>query len=198
MPTTFVCADEPQIALFDDDVVAIPGLCREPGRVGQFVDGIDRVVLLLHPDKYDVPTVQRALRSIDVDPLGAQIMDVRDEVDPCDLVASVAGLQARATAFRASKPEQAKPVLPDAITRRGFLRPPAPSYMAAPAITQKTCAAGNGCRACVDVCPRGAYRWNAGRISYDKDLCLPCGQCVTACPTGSIENPSLTPPMLEA
>jgi ferredoxin len=158
----------------------------------------DRVVLVLHEESYDLSGVQKALRSIDVDPLGVQITDFKPGMDAASLSATIGGLRARASAFVASAPEHAKPVLSQSVTRRGFLRPPAPMYVAAPRVDQQMCAAGDGCRACVDVCPQNAYVWQAGRIEYDKHACVPCGRCVTTCPAGAIENPAVTTAMLEA
>jgi ferredoxin len=60
------------------------------------------------------------------------------------------------------------------------LRPPTPAYVAAPRVDSSTCVAGDGCSTCVDICPQGAYQWSDGRISYDKDACVPCGRCVTS------------------
>jgi ferredoxin len=65
-------------------------------------------------------------------------------------------------------------------------------------VDQDVCAAADGCRACVDICPQEAYRWHQGRIHFNKDACEPCGRCVAACPTEAISNPAVTPAMLEA
>lgn len=101
-------------------------------------------------------------------------------------------------AITPATPEHAKPVLSNAVTRRGLFRPPQPVYVAAPMIDPDICAAADGCRACVDVCPQSAYRWHQGRIHFNKDACDPCGRCVTACPTEATANPAVSPRMLEA
>ena len=194
----FVCGDQPEVTHDVPDAVVVDGLCRDPHQMEQLALDADRVVLVLHEGSYDLPRVQKALRSIDVDPLGVQITDFTPAVEAASLSVTIGGLRARAAAFVRSAPEHAKPVVPQSVTRRGFLRPPVPMYVAAPRVDHQVCVAGDGCRACVDVCPENAYQWQAGRITYDKDACVPCGRCVTTCPTGAIENPAITTAMLEA
>ena len=196
--TVFVCGDRPRILDEEGGFVVVEGLCGDPDQMKDLGAGTHRAVLVLHANSYDVPAVQKAMRGMDVDPLGAQILDVEADADAASLLHAIDGLAARAGAYAASAPEHVKPVLPRATTRRGFLKPPAPVYVAVPDVDHRVCAAGDGCRACVDVCPQDAYRWQAGRIIYDKDACVPCGLCVTTCPVGAIENPAVTAVMLEA
>jgi NAD-dependent dihydropyrimidine dehydrogenase PreA subunit len=193
-----VCGDSPELAISIPDAVVIEGLCQDPSLLRDCGTQPDRAVVVLHSDSFDLPAVQKALRGINIDPLGVQLLDIGNDDDPSVLSHQVEGLKQRATAFAGSAPEHAKPVFSSAVTRRGFLRPPTPAYIAAPQINHTTCAAGDGCRACVDVCPEDAYRWSAGRISYDKDACVPCGRCVTGCPTGAIVNPAATSAMIDA
>ena len=196
--TVFVCADQPRIVDATPGVVAVEGLCRDPAQMSRLGIETDRAVVVLHADAYDLPAVQKAIRGMDVDPIGAQIREVRPDVDAAHLLVEIYGLTARASAFVESAPEHLKPVFPRATTRRGFLKPPAPVYVAVPSVDHRVCAAGDGCRACVEVCPQDAYLWQAGRIAYDKDACVSCGLCVTTCPVGAIENPTATAAMLEA
>ena len=197
-PAIFVCGDSPELTASTPDVVVIDGLWRDPGLVGDRRTQHDRAVVVLHSESFDLSAVQKAMRSISIDPLGVQVLGVGSDDDPDSLSRQVEGLIQRAKAFTGSAPEHAKPVFSGAVTRRGFLRPPTPAYIAAPQINHITCAAGDGCRACVGVCPQDAYQWSAGRISYDKDACVPCGRCVTACPTGAIENPAVTSAMIDS
>jgi NAD-dependent dihydropyrimidine dehydrogenase PreA subunit len=197
-PAVFVCGDSPELAISIPDVVVIEGLCRDPSLLGHRKTQQDRAVVVLHSESFDLSAVQKAMRSISIDPLGVPVMEIGSDDDPSVLSYQVDGLIERARSFPGSAPENAKPVFSRAVTRRGFLRPPTPVYIAAPQINHTTCAAGDGCRACVDVCPQDAYQWSAGRISYDKDACIPCGRCVTGCPTGAIENPAATPAMIDA
>jgi len=196
--TVVACGDHPRIPIDGTGAVIVDGLCTDPGQIRDLDLPWDKVVAVVHRNQHHLPDVQKALRSVDVDPLGAQILSVNGDTDSSALRVAIAGLRARADAFKLTAPEHAKPVFPKEVTRRGFLKPPIPAYVSAPKVDHGTCAADSGCRACVDACPQGAYRWQAGRIAYAKDACIPCGRCVTTCPTGAIENPAVAPEMLEA
>lgn len=193
-----ICGDEPAIPHAIDNAVVVDGLCAEPGRMPASIRDVDSTVLVLHPGEFQLSHIQRALRSLDIDPFGAQIVGVEPKMDGKAVTASLQGLSARAAAYEGSEPEHAKPVSGRKYTRRAILRPPVPEYTAAPMITRDLCGAPDGCRACVDVCPQGAYSWQSGRIIFDKDVCRPCGRCVTGCPTAAISNPAVTPSMLAA
>ena len=191
-----ICADDPAIPHRGADVVAIKDLCDSPSQIEDAVDPGRGAVLLLHQAQYDLADVQKAFRSVDVDPLGVQILDVAAGTDEADLATAVVGLQHRALAYPGSRPEHAKPVRRGKVTLRGLFKPPRPVYVAAPMVDDTVCAAVDGCRACVDVCPQDAYKWHQGRIHFNKDICDPCGLCVSTCPTEAISNPTVAPAML--
>lgn len=193
-----VCADAPRIHYSGADAAAIKGLCADPGQLALHCSETEQVVLLMHHSDYDLAAVQKALRSVEIDPLGTQIFDVPGAIRSPDLEIAVSGLRDRALAFAGSSPEHAKPVLRREVTRRELFRPPQPVYLAAPMVDHGVCAAADGCRACVDVCPQDAYHWNHGRIHFNKDICEPCGRCVAVCPTEAISNAAATPAMLGA
>jgi ferredoxin len=44
------------------------------------------------------------------------------------------------------------------------------------------------CRACVDVCPRGAWQLDDERLGLDIEACDGCGLCAAACPEGALTH----------
>ncbi|MFQ5968765.1 MAG: 4Fe-4S binding protein, partial [Acidimicrobiia bacterium] len=110
----------------------------------------------------------------------------------------VAGAVARAAAYSGSQTEQAKVTTPSHLTRRSVFTFWTPEYVGAPLIDPGRCVASQGCKACVEICPQDALTWRRGRVRYDISACEPCGRCVTRCPTGAVENPTVTSAMIEA
>lgn len=45
------------------------------------------------------------------------------------------------------------------------------------------------CRACVDICPRKAWRLDDAALEFDSGLCDGCGLCMPACPRQAIDLP---------
>jgi ferredoxin len=177
----------------------VDDLCLHPEAVTTLEEDVDGLVLVLHADHVSSTDVQAQIRAAGLDPLGVPVLDVSEYAgDLVRLGVAVAGATARATAFPGSFPAHAKPVFPERFTRRSLFTVPEPSYIAAPAIDSMLCAAGDGCTLCVQACPQQAYTWVEGRIVYDKDVCEPCGLCVTTCPTGAVSNPGATPEALAA
>lgn len=195
-----LCADH-TTAVPDDpdiDIVLIPELCMRPRLMLPELEDADEVVLGLSGGAYSLGEVQRSVRSAGFDPFGVPIIDLR-EVETSDrLRLALHGALARAEAFDGSGPQHAKAILATDVSRRDVLRLPQPGYAVAPAIDVGLCAAGTGCRACVEVCPRTAYSWAGDRIKYDKSICDPCGLCVTTCPVGAITNPVTTAAQIAA
>lgn len=196
----FYCADDPSSALGVDEATGIENLCEEPGRLVGLNASDNQVVLALHRGRFDLSRVQMALFADGVDPLGAQIVEMNPARThgPGWLGVQVKGVIARGEAFPGSSPEHLKPRLASRVSRRAFLRPPAPVYTAVPLIDPSLCAAEDGCRTCVAECPQEAYRWHGGRIHFNKEACHACGRCVTACPTTAISEPTASPGALLA
>lgn len=177
----------------------VDGLCQQPRRIPENMDGADRVVLGLCHDEYTLGAVQTQLRAAGCDPLGVPIIDLVDaESDETRLTVLIAGAVARASAFEGSGPEHSKLTFPPSISRRSLLTLSSPEYLAAPAVDHDACAGDIGCRSCVAACPQGALSWEAGRITLDKVSCEPCGRCITSCPTGAVANPAVTAPAVAA
>jgi ferredoxin len=201
MNITSVACRDPEHEL---DVLELPGLmvlddlCTRPGRLAD-IEGADRLVLVLHDGDYVPAQIQKQTRTMGVDPVGVQIVRAQDAAgDPARLAVMIAGAQARGMAFTGAESEQVKPVIPTRLSRRSLLSFPQPIYEAVPKINTGVCAAGAGCRACVGECPQNSYRWIDGHVIFDKDACVSCGRCVTICPTGAIENATISGPAVRA
>jgi Ni,Fe-hydrogenase III small subunit/ferredoxin len=55
-----------------------------------------------------------------------------------------------------------------------------------PRLTSEPCV-GTGCSRCADVCPTRAIAVSKeGSVELDRGLCVTCGACMAACPTGTI------------
>jgi ferredoxin len=177
----------------------VAGLCTRPEPIRDLAAGAERLVVGLCDRRYSLGDVQREARRAGLDPLGIEIVNLDDaggERDRLDLILSAA--TARAEAFAGSRPEQAKLGFSGQTSRRALLTLSIPEYQPGPAIDEWRCAAARGCRACVEVCPRGALKVVGSRVRHDRTICEPCGRCVTACPTGAVENPAATPAQVAA
>lgn len=55
----------------------------------------------------------------------------------------------------------------------------------------------SNCRACVDVCPRTAWKHDDDGLSLDSDICDHCGHCVAACPHEALSIPEPAPHVVD-
>ncbi len=171
----------------------VEDLCRKPGDLTAMIGGADRVVMLVHPHELALADVQQSVRDADIDPLGVQFISAESVAGDAQRARTiVAGSAARAAASSDSRPEHSRATFGGQRSRREVLKLPKPYYEAVPLIHADSCAAADGCRACVGECPETAYRWAAGKIQFDRDACVTCGRCITACPTGAIESPAVS------
>lgn len=181
------------------EVHTVPDLCQRLGTAGKFLADkeVDRLVLGLCSGDYSLAELQPEVRKAGIDPLGVEIVHLKD-ASPNRAKVLLTAAVARARAFTGSRPEHSKMYTSARITRRSFFRLRWTEYRAVPSIDRTACAAGSGCNICTQVCPQDALKWSDGRIEYDKSICEPCGLCVTACPCGAVHEPTNTPAQLEA
>jgi ferredoxin len=176
-----------------DEVIYVDDLCHQPGDLSRSIAGATRLVMIVHPAALSTAKVQRSVRRAGIDPLGIQYLSA-DTIDGDASRAAllIPGASARAEAYIESRPEHARPRFGARRSRRDLLSVPVPYYEAIPLVDDDVCAAADGCSACVGECPQEAYQWSLGHIKFDRDACVTCGRCITACPTGAIGNPSIT------
>lgn len=189
------CSDRVTWDDFEIDVTGHSGWCRDP-----VVPDGEEVGFIGCEEDLDRHHLERRLRSGGFDPLAVPVVRLSDvDRDSRDRVrARLAAASARVAAYPGSRPEHLKPVMPPTVSRRSFLSFHLPAYRTVPHPDPAICGAGDGCRACVDVCPHGALDWSRGTIAHDRLSCAGCGRCITACPAGAMANPAFTPAQLQA
>jgi len=181
------------------DVRVVPGLCGDPDVITRHADGASNLVLAFCSADLPRSPVQATVRRAGFDPLGVEVVDLRVAGEDLErLILIFEAAVARARSFAGSAPENARMVLPKAVTRRALLRLRIAEYVAIPSIEPSRCVADRGCRACVEACPRGAIAFSHAGISIDPARCDPCGLCTTACPVEAVVDPTVTPAQLDA
>lgn len=199
--TLVICADHgtPAPSSTDGayDTVGVKGLCSDPSALAK-AGLTNPEAFILHTGEYDLGFVQGAIRKAGVDPLGVPVVTLADMPSETELQIVGAGIVARRRAFPGAGPENAKLSWPELISRRKLFALKVPQYIVAPSIDPTLCAAGHGCRLCVESCPAEALTPVDGAISYSVDACVSCGICTTTCPTGATTNPAATPGQVAA
>lgn len=66
-----------------------------------------------------------------------------------------------------------------------------PTYQVVPAVEASRCAASQGCRLCLGVCPVGALSLGPASTTLTRETCTACGGCVSTCPSQAITWPGL-------
>ena len=189
------CADRVDWEDIDLDVLPQVGWCRDPS----VPDDIDEVGFIGCVEDLDRAHLERRLRSEGFDPMGTPVVLLTD-LDRGSLqriMGRVSAMAARVAEYESSGPEHLKPIMPPTVSRRSFLTFHSPIYRSVPH-PNDLCSAGDGCRACVDVCPRQALEWSRGAIQHDRLACTACGRCISICPIGAMISPAHTPAQLHA
>ena len=183
-------------------------VCHRPRRIGAAVraTGAGRVVLGVCRRGAGAAELQAEVRKAGLDPLGVEVVDLGTyavRVHPrqeATLKARVllAAAVARAQAFTDSRPENLKPLLPAAVSRRALLSLSLLEYQAVPAVAVERCRVEDGCRECLGACPHQALRLEGDEIRLDKSRCTSCGTCVAVCPYEALDLPGWTARQVEA
>ncbi len=186
----------------------VSDLCEHPEKIAPplAADAASRLVLGLCSRVRRRAEVQALVRRAGLDALGVEVTNLGDyaaRVHPKPQATEkakilMAGAVAKARAFAGSWPENLKPVLPAAVSRRALFSLALLEYEPVPAIQVDHCRAEHGCRRCARACPHEALRVADGEIRLEKARCTGCGVCVTACPHEAMEFPGCTPAQLSA
>ncbi len=186
----------------------VPNLDRRPADLTRVVaaSGAVRLVLGLCTREYAAAEVQVQARKAGLDPLGIEVVNLGayavlahprpQATDKAKIL--LAAAIARARAFPGSQPENVKPYLPTAVSRRSLFTLSLLEYRPVPSIQKRYCLAETGCRLCVQACPFGALQAADGQISLEKLRCESCGLCLAACPREAIQFPGYALAQLEA
>ena len=192
-------APEEWLWLRTADVRVVRGLCRDSDIIARHADGASNLVLAFCSADLPRSPVQAAVRRAGLDALGVEVVDLRVAAEDIErLILILEAAVARARSFAGSAPENARMILPKAVTRRSLLKLRIAEYVAVPSIEPSRCVADRGCRACVEACPRGAIAFSGAGVSIDPARCDLCGLCTTACPVEAVVDPTVTPAQLDA
>lgn len=185
-----------------------PNLDRRPTDLTRVVaaSGAVRLVLGLCSRHYAAAEVQVQVRQAGLDPLGVEVVNLGayavlahprpQATDKAKIL--LAAAVARARAFPGSRPENAKPYLPTAVSWRSLFTLSLLEYRPVPSIQSHYCLAETGCQLCVQACPLGALQAADGQIWLEKRRCESCGLCLAACPREAIQFPGYALAQLEA
>ncbi|MBI4497459.1 MAG: 4Fe-4S binding protein [Chloroflexi bacterium] len=195
----------------DVQVRLAEGLCH---RLGMLPDAVrqaraQRLVLGLCSGHALAPEAQAQVRKAGLDPLGAQVVDLRSACGGATVTPGagerlgviLAAAIARAMAFPGSGPDNVKAKLVSlrqTMSRRALFTLPPVTYEAVPTIARDHCTAAEGCALCVDACPYEALGREGGALRVDRDRCRSCGVCVAVCPQRAVAFPGWSAAELEA
>lgn len=187
-------------------VHVVTDLCAHPDRAARHLArGASTLVMGLCSRPRSLAPLQAAIRRVGLDPLGVEIVNlgVHAGAAPTALAIEkaavlVAAAVAKAQAFAGSGPQNLKPALPAAVSRRAIFTLTLLEYYTVPSITSESCRVEQGCALCVHGCPHAALSVMDGEIRVDKTRCTSCGLCVTACPHDAVMFPGAGPAQIDA
>lgn len=168
--------------------------------------GAERLVLGLTHGEHHPGSLQAVMRRAGLDPLGVEVLNLGahaallsprpEAMDRAKLL--LAGAVAKARSFRGSGPEHLRPSVSVTMGRRSLITLTAKEYHVVPSVLRERCAVEQGCRRCVEACPRRALRHGSGRIEIDRLRCESCGLCLGACPSEAVALPGHSYPEVDA
>ena len=191
------------------EVRVTPGPCDRPERwLDREGTRADRLLLGLCAADRDRAELHARARRLGFDPLAIEVVDLGATcaLTPARAEATrkaralFAAALALSRAYRASGPENARPVFTwdQPVSRRSLFTLPPIRWEVVPSIRDEACAVGRGCRACATLCPHGALRAEGGRMVLSKTQCTGCGACVSTCPVAAIDLPGASLAQIEA
>jgi ferredoxin/coenzyme F420-reducing hydrogenase delta subunit len=195
-------------ALSASPVAVLPDLCRLEDSVTRTLRAAEasRLVLGICDRPSSLGRFHARLRRAGLDPSAVEAVNLgglaaRAHPRPVATEKAkllLAGAAARVRAFRGSRPDQWKPVLPAAVTRRAMMTWSVFEYQPVPSVDGQRCRVADGCSLCVDACPHHALDAAGDGIRLERAACTGCGVCVTACPHDAVEMPGADPSQLSA
>jgi ferredoxin len=190
-------------------VVVVDEVCWDFERIGSSIPAsAERAVLGLCAPYAWTPGAERTFREFGIDPLGVETINIaatialappglEDEHASAQLLARVA----RTEVFAGSRPEHVVPLVPgrgEPMTRRRLFRLPSIEHKAVAVLRPSRCMSTEGCRECVDVCPRMAISLSGSEVTLSRQRCDSCGVCLELCPRGAIDHARETREGLDA
>ena len=163
----------------------VQGLCRSQPALPSAPADAAVAVVCRWPD--DPDALRRAFREVEVsDPLVRIV--VVSEAAPAPARAAVRGAVRRWR--RSALPRHTRPrwgTSPARRSRRALLGLPPLAFDPLPTVDPELCEAAEGCRSCVEACPRDALVVAGERVLLDAAQCTSCGVCAAVCPTRATE-----------
>ncbi len=191
-------------------VMVTDELCRKPEALLQMVreKGVQRLVVGACADPEYSSRISRRAKRAGIEPFALSMVDLKGEsaanYEPSELSARV-GLLLWAQVQRSNALQE----VPRGALRLRLERPRGkfsrrellsllmPRDEVMPYVEAIWCRSEEGCRLCVEACPRHAIRVEGKRVDIDGMGCRGCGACVEACPCQAIAYPTFSREQLD-